>query len=51
MAPEIMTGENYSGSVADIFSSGVILFTMVRGGPPFLQSTKSDKYFKLLAAD
>ena len=37
-APEILEGKPYSGIEADIFSLGVILFTMVTGISPFLKA-------------
>ena len=48
MAPEIVAGEDYQGVMADIFSAGVILFTMYKGAPPFQKSSPVDPFFKLL---
>ena len=45
MAPEIALGEKYSGYKADIFSAGVILFTLVRGIFPFMDSTEDDQFY------
>lgn len=42
MAPEINEGKQYTGYKADIFSSGVILFTLVRGIFPFMGSSADD---------
>jgi serine/threonine protein kinase len=36
IAPEIQSGAKYSGYKADIFSTGVILFTLTRGIFPFM---------------
>ena len=35
MAPEIQEGKVFNGNEADIFSSGVVLFTIVHGIFPF----------------
>ena len=49
MAPEIVIEENYSGYPADIFSLGVLLFTMVVGHLPFSKpSPKDDKYYQVI---
>jgi len=48
MAPEISLGHKYTGYKADLFSAGVILFTLVRGIFPFMGSTKDDQFFQFL---
>lgn len=48
MAPEIKEGKVYNGLQADIFSTGVILFSVVTGIFPFKEATLKDKYFCLL---
>lgn len=48
MAPEIKEGKVYNGFQADIFSTGVILFSLVTGIFPFKEATNLDKYFLLL---
>jgi serine/threonine protein kinase len=40
--------QGYSGRQADIFALGVILFTLHFGVPPFTESTKDDRLYKLL---
>lgn len=47
MAPEIPT-KNYDGAKCDIFASGVILFIMYAGNPPFEKALPNDPYYKLL---
>jgi len=47
MAPEIPT-KNYEGTKCDIFASGVILFIMYAGNPPFEKATANDPYYKLI---
>lgn len=47
MAPEIPT-KNYDGAKCDIFASGVILFIMYAGNPPFEKAVPNDPYYKLL---
>ena len=48
MAPELLeiresnSGANYQGEPVDIFSAGVILFTMVRGIMPFEKASEAD---------
>ena len=47
MAPEILTNQ-YDGKKIDIFSAGVILFTIHAGNPPFEKATKNDPHYKLI---
>jgi serine/threonine protein kinase len=49
MAPEVEVGDKYNGAYADIFSIGVILFTMISQKPPITAAVLTDIYFKLLA--
>jgi len=35
MAPEIFLDKKYNGSVVDLFASGIVLFIMMAGTPPF----------------
>ena len=48
MAPEIREGKIYDGRQTDIFSLGVILFTMVLGNLPFKLPEKDDAYYSLI---
>lgn len=45
MAPEIALGKKYSGFTADLFSAGVILFTLARGIFPFMNSNENDQFY------
>ena len=45
MAPEIALGHKYTGYKADVFSAGVILFTLVRGIFPFMGSNENDQFY------
>ena len=47
MAPEIIGKKEYDGTLADVFSSGVILFIMHAGSPPFSGASDKDPYFRL----
>jgi serine/threonine protein kinase len=47
MAPEIPT-KKYEGKSCDIFASGVILFIMFAGNPPFEKASPTDPYYKLI---
>ena len=47
MAPEV-SNKNYDGAKADIFASGVILFIMYAGNPPFEKAAINDPYYKLI---
>ena len=50
MAPEIHTArqQSCSGTIADIFSLGIIFFTLAFGAPAFNEATKHDLFFKYL---
>ena len=48
MCPEILKGQKYSGTAADIFSSGVILFIILAGFPPFQSAVPTDWWFHKL---
>jgi serine/threonine protein kinase len=46
MAPEVLAANRlYDGNKADVWSSGVILFIMIAGNPPFEQASSSDWWF------
>jgi serine/threonine protein kinase len=49
MAPEIKEGRQYSGQKADIFSTGVVLFIMVRGIFPFKEARREEFFYNLLS--
>jgi serine/threonine protein kinase len=52
MAPEIHIEDDYSPLAADIFSLGIILFTMVARHPPFTKpDPKEDKHFNAICAN
>ncbi|EGR30847.1 protein kinase domain protein [Ichthyophthirius multifiliis] len=46
MAPEIEKKTPYQGQKVDIFASGVLLFCIVVGIPPFFKATENDPYYK-----
>ena len=46
-APEVENG-NYEGLKADIFATGVILFIMYTGTPPFLSTKSHDRIYRLI---
>ncbi|TNV79253.1 hypothetical protein FGO68_gene8293 [Halteria grandinella] len=49
-APEILRGELYSGTAVDIFASGVMLFIMHAGFPPFNDASLDDKLYSIIAS-
>jgi len=50
MAPEIKEGRQYSGQKADIFSTGVVLFILVRGIFPFKEARREEYFYNLLSS-
>ncbi|CAG9327784.1 unnamed protein product [Blepharisma stoltei] len=50
-APEMIAGKSYIASRVDIWSSGVILFTMLCGHLPFEDSNTHQLYKKILAGE
>ena len=50
MAPEILAHRAYAGAKADVWSSGVVLFIMLAGNPPFQQATIDDWWYKAISA-
>jgi serine/threonine protein kinase len=50
-APELNENRNYTADKIDIFTLGVILYSMLKGRPPFFCASKVDKYYKHIAAE
>eukprot|EP00347_Sterkiella_histriomuscorum_P018493 403345305 len=48
IAPEILAGQLYDGELVDVFSSGVVLFSMISGSLPFEWAMKADPIYNLL---
>ena len=48
MAPEIKKGEVYDGKEVDIFSLGVVLYSLVRGLFPFGEARSDDYWYNLI---
>lgn len=48
MAPEIRSGQVYDGRQTDIFSMGVVLFTIVVGYFPFSTADLKDDFYSFL---
>jgi len=48
MAPEIFAGVQFDGRAADVYSLGVVLFTMLVGFPPYSQPSTADKRFEMI---
>ena len=46
-APEMLLGNNYNGLASDIWSCGIVLFTMVCGYLPFEEETNEKLYKKI----
>jgi serine/threonine protein kinase len=49
MAPEVLAASPYHGEQADIWSAGVVMFTMLCGNPPFQLATKQDWWFNAVS--
>jgi len=48
IAPEIVEGKIYDGRKADIFSLGVIFYTLLQGTFPFIKPSKNDLHYNLI---
>lgn len=48
MAPEVLKGEKYSGVLTDIWSLGVILYTMLYGKMPFEEDDELRTKYKII---
>jgi serine/threonine protein kinase len=50
MAPEVLQARMvpFNGIIADIFSLGVLFFTIAFGAPPFHKADSSDMQFKFI---
>jgi serine/threonine protein kinase len=50
-APEMILGKKYHGSTVDVWSLGIILFTMICGYLPFEEENTSKLYKKILSGE
>ena len=48
MAPEIKKGDVYDGKEVDIFSLGVVIYSLVRGLFPFGEAKSDDYWYNLI---
>ena len=48
-APEMLDGKMYNGSTVDIWSVGVVLFSMICGYLPFHEESNKEMYKKIIA--
>lgn len=51
ISPDVLAGKPYKGKPSDVWAMGVILFTMVFGKFPFLDTTPSALFKKIRQAD
>jgi len=49
MAPEVLGCQEYRGKLADVFSLGVMLFTMLYGFPPFEEASLTDARYRFIS--
>lgn len=49
MAPEVLAAQPYRGEHADVWSSAVVMFTMMCGNPPFQLANKQDWWFNAVS--
>ena len=47
MAPEIVAKKEYSGSAADVWSAGVVMYAMLTGSLPFKGADEKGLYRKI----
>ena len=50
-APEMILGKKYNGLISDIWSSGIVLYTMICGKLPFEEKSLDILYKKILTLD
>lgn len=50
MAPEILTGKAYEGTKVDVYSTGILLFTLITGKKPFSFALLKDKQYQKIMA-
>ncbi len=51
MAPEVLARQPYDPAAADVWSSGVVLFILLAGFPPFQIADSSDWWYRQVAAN
>jgi len=49
MAPEVLAGNDFDGVKADVFSAGVVLFSLLTGHPPFEHARMQDRRYRFIA--
>lgn len=47
MSPEIVNKKEYTGSAADVWASGVLLFVMLTGQVPFKAANEKELFRKI----